>query len=272
MKIIIIAGCQRSGTTLMGQMFGAHSQGFLIDETDELYHWTNAWLTNAKNKNILLNQAIKNASQKYLDERFDINQTKDLANRFLVLKAPNLTFYSKQISKLRDDISIIYPIRDVRAVVASMLQLKKSKMIINQTNYFLKSDFIRNTYSNDLKILKDDNTELHIKSAIIWKIKSLLIKQFELENLNPLLIKYENLISEPTQLVTQVAKHCHIKYETNMNMHHLYMDGKGPGNTKRNRKIDDVSLKKWDTQLNSEQLDEIMEIAQQTMSDFDYDI
>ncbi|GAA4825162.1 hypothetical protein GCM10011365_05460 [Marinicella pacifica] len=271
MKIIIIAGCQRSGTTLMGQMLGAHSQGFLIDEYDSIYQWANAWLNNSKNQFDLLNQSIKKASSKYVDKRHKIKEFNDLSDRFLVLKAPNLTFYANEISLLYDEISVVYPIRDVRAVVASMLQRKQPTMITNQINHFNKSEYVHQNYSADLKKLMDDNTEIHIKATIIWKIKSLLIKQFKVNNLNPLLVKYENLISEPIEVAKIMARHCHIKYETNMNQHHRYMDGKGPGKTKRDRKIDDNSLKKWNAQLNSEQLSEIMEIAQQTMSNFDYD-
>ena len=36
-RITIVTGCQRSGTTLTGQILGAHPSAFLIDETDELY-------------------------------------------------------------------------------------------------------------------------------------------------------------------------------------------------------------------------------------------
>lgn len=38
-KIVVIAGCQRSGTTLVGQVLGAHPKAILIDETDGLYDW-----------------------------------------------------------------------------------------------------------------------------------------------------------------------------------------------------------------------------------------
>ena len=34
LPILIIAGCQRSGTTLTGQILGAHSKTFLVDEFD----------------------------------------------------------------------------------------------------------------------------------------------------------------------------------------------------------------------------------------------
>jgi len=39
---ILIVGCQRSGTTLMAQILGAHPLAVMIDEDDGLYHWTDA--------------------------------------------------------------------------------------------------------------------------------------------------------------------------------------------------------------------------------------
>ena len=37
---ILIVGCQRSGTTLMAQIIGAHPSAVMIDEDDGLYRWT----------------------------------------------------------------------------------------------------------------------------------------------------------------------------------------------------------------------------------------
>lgn len=36
-RVVAIVGCQRSGTTLTGQIVGAHPQAFLVDEFDGLY-------------------------------------------------------------------------------------------------------------------------------------------------------------------------------------------------------------------------------------------
>ena len=39
---ILVIGCQRSGTTLMAQIIGAHPLAVMIDESDGLYNWIDA--------------------------------------------------------------------------------------------------------------------------------------------------------------------------------------------------------------------------------------
>jgi hypothetical protein len=44
---ILVVGCQRSGTTLMAQIIGAHPLAVMIDENDGLYNWTDALFSEA---------------------------------------------------------------------------------------------------------------------------------------------------------------------------------------------------------------------------------
>lgn len=270
MKVVIIAGCQRSGTTLTGQIIGAHPQGFLIDESDKLYQWTDAWLSAAKNQTDLLNHCIKAAAEKYSDVRSNFSTVADTSNLFLILKAPNLSFYADQIAPLQDDISVIYPIRDVRAVVASMLSLKHSKMIENQTRYFLENKYVCDNFVDELALLTDKKTAKHIKAALIWKVKSLLFVPFQNLRLNPLLIKYEDIITQTHSATLKIAEHCQIKYEKSLNAHHQVMTGNAPGKTLRNRKIDINSLQKWENQLEANQVSDIWDVAGETMQSFNY--
>ena len=77
-QLIVVAGCQRSGTTLTGQILGAHSQTFLIDEPDGLYDWFDSWMDNADDQDALFIETILKASKKYNDNRQFFSKPEDL--------------------------------------------------------------------------------------------------------------------------------------------------------------------------------------------------
>ena len=39
LRFVFVIGCQRSGTTLTGQILGAHPNAVLLDEPDGIYPW-----------------------------------------------------------------------------------------------------------------------------------------------------------------------------------------------------------------------------------------
>ena len=90
--IIVIAGCQRSGTTLTGQILGAHSQCFLVDESDGLYPWMESELFSVSSSIELMNTVINKASGKYLDYRQYFRSELNLGSNLIVAKAPEFNF------------------------------------------------------------------------------------------------------------------------------------------------------------------------------------
>ena len=119
----MIAGCQRSGTTLTGQIIGAHPKAMLIDEPDGLYNWFKNQDQMSGESGIMFQRLVEKADKKYRP-RFKRLRKKDGKLKpeidHLVLKAPNLTYNFVKLSRLKKDVSILYPIRDPRSVVASM--------------------------------------------------------------------------------------------------------------------------------------------------------
>lgn len=258
-QLIVIAGCQRSGTTLTGQILGAHEKCFLLDETDKFYLWFDAFVAGDKEHYKQLNESISHAAGKYLDHRNQFRSIEDLSGYDIVLKAPNLSFHYHELSMIHPKPIIIYPVRDVRGVVASMLKFKK--MNPRQTDFFSNNNFIEKNYPNELKLLKSTSVADHCKSAIIWKIKSMLYLKFEDCGLNPFVFKYENLVHHQQQLCLKMAEHCGLEFEPNMLAYYRVLAGKGPGKTLRSRKIDDVSMSKWKNDLTPNQVKDVMAIA-----------
>ena len=103
--LVIVTGCQRSGTTLLGQVLGAHPNAFLIDETDKFYEWFHACARGGSEVNSLWHPMIGRARKKYNgnSEKFH-NKKSGKYYKFrdsvthLVLQAPNLV-YSYDIIK-----------------------------------------------------------------------------------------------------------------------------------------------------------------------------
>jgi hypothetical protein len=270
LNFIIMPSCQRSGTTLTGQIIGAHSQCFLIDEDDGLYQWFYSLDIPTENHQLNLNQILENASKKYLDSRKNIRQLSDINSMRIVLKAPNLGFEYKKLSKINPTPSIIFPIRDARSVVASMLQLKENPMIERQTTFISNHQRLANQYKGELSTLNKKSTPLHIKSAIIWNIKSNLYKQLEEHGLNPLVLNYEQLVKNLKDEVIKIANHCHITFEHNLLSHHKVLQGNTHGNTNRARKVDTESLNLWKRTLTPKQERDILEITHESMLNFGY--
>lgn len=259
-------GCQRSGTTLTGQIVGAHSGSLFIDETDGLYSVIaqgNAAVNESK-----LRSVVSTAKEKYVEEKLPFLRVHDYK---LVAKAPNLTYRYEELSRLKPTPKIIYPVRDVRSVVASILSISSKRPILpNQSQAIIGNQLLRETYAKEITILENSNTPDHVRAAVIWKIKSGAYLDFANVGLQPLLFRYEELIQSPALYARTLAEHCGLNFENQMLEHHKIMRGKGAGLTSRTRSIDSSSLTRWRDELSCAQVEEIMEIGEHTMMQLGY--
>jgi len=271
-KIITVAGMQRSGTTLVGQILGVHSKSFLIDESDDAFHPVCQWLLSGY-KTRFPESKLPQAAKKYKDSRSDVSSISQLNEFYLVIKAPNLSFEYSRLSGLSNSQKlIVYPVRDARSVVATMLRRKKSNMIEKQINWFLKHPYFQKQHQEMLEILVDDKTPEHIKAALIWNHKTQLYKKFQANKMNPLVIRYEDVVSQTRDNCLKLVEYCGLNYEDSMQEHHLLLSGKAPGNTVRERQIDQDSLNKWQAELSVQQIDQINQICELAMNELGYQL
>ena len=161
-KIVIVVGCQRSGTTLLAQILGAPSNAIMLDEDDDLYNWFQSFVDGLPDSGTMWNKVLSKARHKYGESHRRIvqdpyqNFTPASNVNCLVLKAPNLTYNFDEISNLPIPVSVVYPIRDPRAVVASMMQLNHIDMIGNQLALLNRHEDLLKEFADKIALLSDD--------------------------------------------------------------------------------------------------------------------
>ena len=265
-NIIIVAGCQRSGTTLLGNILGCHRQALLIDEDDGLYNWVDNCLFSEHEDRELTQTVFASADHKYKPQhrRIRVFMGKRKLVRevdTLVLKAPNLTYSFEALSKLPYNVQVIYPVRDPRAVVASMGRLSHIDMVGNQVKWMEKTPGISSLFEAELERLKSLKDEIHLRRALVWKIKSGLYTEFQRVGLNPFIFKYEKLVADKSKTLQDMCAHIGLDFDERMTEHENYFRGMAVGLTFRARAVDKSSTQKWRNRLGPRQAREILEIA-----------
>ena len=127
-QIVAVVGCQRSGTTLTGQILGAHPNAVLLDENEGLYPWFRAKLAGGQGLDRKFQAMLARVLKKYRNPWNKFGERGDKLRLLphittLVLKAPNLTYDYTALMNFPAPVSIVYPVRDPRSVVASMIRL-----------------------------------------------------------------------------------------------------------------------------------------------------
>lgn len=263
MDFVIVVGSQRSGTTLMGQMLGSHPQAVLIDEDDKLYAWTNACFYSSTGvpANLLFNRSCRLAMTKYLnpDSRFQKNGQLLTCVKYAVLKAPNLTYCYNQVAEAFPNAKIVYMLRDIRDVVASMINLNTVPILKNQLAYILASRDLERTFPKEVSLLRRSNwiVKPYLKLALIAKIKMSLAQCFEDNGLDVIEVRYEELVSHPEQII----KHLGIPDTDQCLRYHEVLYGDGPGGTRRDQPLEKTSIGKWKSSLSHRQVEKMRELV-----------
>ncbi|MBL29477.1 MAG: hypothetical protein CMM50_18255 [Rhodospirillaceae bacterium] len=247
---MFVVGCQRSGTTLMGQILGAHPSALLADEKDRLYASMEA-IFNAsddRTRNDLIAVLCARAMGKYRST--ERRSQSDV--RSLVLQAPNLTWSHVEIARCLPGARVVYMQRDPRAVVASMQRLSNVPFVDNQIRFFRKTGFIPRDFPEEWEMLISDGTDEAVKMALVAKIKMSLVDRFERAGLPAHIVKYEDLVSEPATTVRRTLEALSLPFDEACLTHDRLLQGYGPGNTDRMRPIDAASVSAWRECLTTE--------------------
>jgi len=265
-SLIVIAGCQRSGTTLCGQILGAPAECLLIDEPDGLYGWFDLIEDGKFDEGIPLKRLLNRANQKYKPNHKRTNNsgvdvTLKPEIKHLVLKAPNLTYDYERLSSLDIDVKVIFPVRDPKAVVASMMGLDYIvKMDERQAHWVNKYTDISKKYKGLIDRIKTES-EQHIRLSLVWKLKTSLAEAFETSGLNPFIFKYEDLVENQDQYRHEMFAYCGFDTDPNTSSYTHIFQGRGPGLTERERPVDKRSIEKWRSRLTPSQADEVIKEA-----------
>ena len=175
----------------------------------------------------------------------------------VVLQAPNLTWSHTAISERLPNARVVYMLRDVRAVVASMHQLPKIPFVKNQIRFFRQTGFIAGEFPQQWERLMDRNVSQAVKMAFVARIEMSLAGKFESAGITVLQVRYEDLVSAPKETVSRVTRHLGIPFDEQCLRHDEILIGHGPGGTDRRRPIDVRSISKWHEQLKPETIESI---------------
>ena len=245
-RVIAVVGCQRSGTTLTAQLLGADPTTLLVDEFDGVYPWFHG-LMNGRADDETNRTLVASAATKYrfVHERFLVGQQPaSLAHhvKTLVLKTPNLTFDEAAMRHAPWPITIIYPVRDPRAVVASMTRLASIDFLGNQLRLMEQRPAVKRQYSSDIERMADETEPLWTRQAVLWRVKSGRKDDFERAGLPVYSFRYEDLIGNSKSVVASMLDACGLDRLEQALTAHLSYVGHGPGGTDRTRSIDSTSL------------------------------
>jgi len=273
LKIVFIVGCQRTGTTLIGNILGAHPQAFLIDEPDGLYPWLEAILSNQDKvvASALFRKCCQKARNSYLDPVIKCDNEGNLAASVthLILKAPNLTYSADRIAETFPNSFCVFSYRDIRDVVVSMGKLKTIPMVQNQLKRIKDSPALSVQHKKAVLALEDSDISPHQARAHIAKIKTELRSTFNHTNIQKLEVCYEDLVQQPAIWKRKLLQHIQLTTDIDSN-HTNVMTGWGPGLNYRLNKINTFSIDQWKHHLTKDQENDIWEIAGSLMMKLGY--
>ncbi len=276
LKVVAVVGCQRSGTSLTGQILGAHPQALLIDEEDGLYDWFHAWAAGGSDASKLFAAVIDRARQKYARPQLRFEQARDGAWRpargvtHLVLKAPNLTYAWAALAALPTSVSVAYPVRDPRSVVASMGRLSGIPMVENQARLLRRHQALAREFAAELELLDSAGTPVEVRRAMVWRIKSSLQPRFEAAGLSLFGFRYEDLVSDKEAICRRLAEVVGLGFDPELLVHEQSYTDIGPGLAVRFRPVDRLSIRRWEDELSAPQAAAILRTAGEPAIRFGY--
>ena len=251
MQHVVLIGSQRSGTTLAGQVLGAHPHTLLIDEPDGLYYWAHVYFRKGECElsQSLFRRCCITARTKYRQpaDRVGEDGTLHPSVTHLVLKAPNLTWYPEEVAEYFPGTVAVCLVRDVRDVVVSMREhpivLGRQVLMMTQNRRLLDwrpelVDAVCNPLVPDI-----------VKMAIVATTKMVFVEHFRAAGVPVLTIRYEDLVRQPDRVVPALLRHARLPLVSGCLEPSHVLQGEGPGGTVRTRRIDETSVGRWRVKL-----------------------
>ena len=267
----LVVGCQRSGTTLLGQVIGAHPAALLIDEDDGATDLIVQLVTNRDTNHDRFWRCVAAAREKYNDPARFGDRPRTLPGvSHIVLKVPNATYYYVQLARLTLDLRPIFLTRDVRDVVCSMERLRSVAMVENQIKRMHRAPGIADRFAVELTLLEDPRLAPYRKRALIWRIKTSLYSEFLKPPLDGLMVRYEDLVRDPEKWITVALAHLGLSVPAPGLRHETVLGGTAVGHTRRDRAIDDTSVGNWTRDLSTQQEAEVWLTAGPLMTKLGY--
>ncbi len=272
-KHVLVIGCQRTGTNLTGLILGTHPHAILIEESDGAYEYLANDAVDCERR---ASKTLAKARRKYLSprNRFKGRDQLDPAITHLVFQVPNSTYDCEALAKKFPDLRLVFPSRDVRDVVCSMANLSQVPMVENQLRFMQQREHIAEAFKEEIDCLVAPKTPMHVKRAIVWKVKTSLLFPLLEEPFGACWIRYEELVASPEPACAKIlaaaglSKHDH--QLTRNTLHETYQ-GIGMGGTDRTWQIRKSSLGRWRERLTATEEEDIWDCTAALMQRLGYE-
>jgi hypothetical protein len=261
-RFVFVVGCQRSGTTLMGNMLGAHPAAILIDEDEGAYRLVSS-IAEGQDTEPVLQSLLPRARLKYSDFRRAQSDTPS----HVVLKAPNATFLVDALRRSTLPLSFVFAARSACEVVNSILGLVHVPMIENQRRRLAADPAMASRFAREIVLLGDPAISAHAKAATIWRVKTGFYREFCAPLCGALLVRYHELVEAPEAWSARMWAHVGLPHVGTAITHDRVMQGTAIGNTDRGRGVDTDSRTRWKQGLSTTQLLDIRAITGDLMKE-----
>jgi hypothetical protein len=251
-----IAGCQRSGTTLLRLVLECHPQIFCFDELT-------AYSALARGE-VAIPPGKRLAGFKIprWTERLDDDVCRDEGH---AETAPR--FYRGE--------PILFLVRDVRDTVASMMRLQMTAEQ-NWLEFCARpileakvrdSEAFRHRWSRELGLLRRSGNCPAMLGALYWKYKTQAYFDYRRRGWPVLLVRYERLVRQPEHSLQRAIRCLGLDWDPRLLEHpqlphpEVYPTGLAVGNTDPRRAIDTDSVGVWRQTLSREETARVLRMA-----------
>ena len=239
-NLVMVLGCQRSGTTLAFLMLTAHPRLVGLDELDSrgaLPGWP-ALAANAA------------------------------AGRKTVFKLPTRSIEADRIGERFSRSHLVWMVRNPLSVVSSMRRLAGEH----------EQNWIESYAAGELEYARQffpqigdpaKMTEIEL-AANVWKFKNKALDLFHARGLNPLVVRYEDLLESPRETMQGLLDFIGASWSDQV-LEHWKHHGQRTmiGGTRTDKPIDTSRLDP-ELSLNADEIDRVQQICADLMSRFDY--
>jgi len=281
MNNFIIAGCQRSGTTLLKLILDEHSQIDVIDEDvvgfhgekiadfnrkDHVFGFKLPMVTNnldlLKSKNLKLVHIIRDPrdvikSMLELPIEYNLNYDKDQQYNGFKLDINKIKTFLKL--KLRKNFSLPWAIHP-SCIDPEFRLLQKNQVEISQTEY---------TFINQHPLNRQKREAISILSKI-WNNKNEVINMYKANHLDHIVIRYEDLLQSPQETISNILNFLGLEETNNLLDYYKKNQGVSIGNTKNDAPIKQDNTHKWEGYYSTGELAAINSNCKITAEKFKY--
>lgn len=243
-NLVLILGCQRSGTTLALLMLQAHPFITGIDETEFPSPYP-----------------FPSSVSLY---RHHLQQKR------VCLKLPEHIFNVEYIARHFPQGKILWIVRNPYSVISSMSSLKNSKGSWIKRCGAMELKRLEPFYPEIAKLDLASLDEISL-AAMVWKYKNQALEIYQQKGLNVMPFRYEDLLEDPQDMMQKVLEFLELPWSDRVLEYHKYHStGKTyPGNTKGDKAID-PSRKSSQPKLTQSETNRINAIAGELIKLYNY--